>query len=144
MRADRRDPLEAFDAHGFRDHTHEPPAPGAIDEDRLKHWPARDATEIVAHRRQTEATHIDPVLARELAAKLVLRVAGQARHRAVKAEYHLMRPDRIALAARKAAEEHGLIRVWRWRPCTLGTLHDPLAHCRDLVGRNLKGGDVEP
>jgi hypothetical protein len=54
MRPNRRDPLERIGYDGFREHANETPVPNAFAINRLKHWAARDAVEIIADRRQPQ------------------------------------------------------------------------------------------
>lgn len=83
MGPDGGDPLEVCYADGFRDHTDQTPAPGAVNEDWLQHRSAGDAAEIIANGWQPKPAHVDPAAAVELAAKLVVSVAGQSRYGAM-------------------------------------------------------------
>lgn len=76
MSAHSRDALEFFDHNGLRNHANKPPPPDAITIVGGKHRSAGNTTEIVANRRQTEATHVDPVAPVETASDLVFGEIG--------------------------------------------------------------------
>jgi hypothetical protein len=69
----RRDPIEVLFHYGFRDDADETPAPHAVLIDRLQHGTAGNPAKVVTDRRQAKPPDINPVLAVEAAAKLIVR-----------------------------------------------------------------------